>query len=148
MTARGATLAFGGSPWARSAMWRDEARRDELAQRAVALGVSVSVVGASAVGPWVVRIGTQTRVLTFRGSGIHDVIRFGLERWAAGADDSGIAWRAGADKLAHAHPERGRQIWTLCKQSAVPENAAHPEKRRCEACWTALDGRVKVRVAA
>ena len=144
MSARGATLAFGGSPWARNAMWQDRDRRDELAQRAVALGVGVSVVGASETGPWVVRIGTNARVLTFRGSGIHDVIAFGLDRWAAGADDTGVSWRAGADKLAHAHPGRGRQIWTLCKQRAVDERTAHPEKRRCQACWTALDGRVRV----
>ena len=141
------TLAFGGSPWARNAMWQDNERSDALRLRATGLGVGVSVVGHTAKGPWVVRIGTGSRVLTFRGSGIHDVVEFGLERWAAGADDTGIAWRGGADRLAHAHPSRGRVIWTLCKQTAVPENSAWPELRRCNACWSALDGRIRVAAA-
>lgn len=140
---RGA-LTFGGSPWARQAMWRDTDRTDALRMRATGLGVNVSVVAKTAGGPWVVRIGSTSRTLTFRGSEIHDVVEFGLERWAAGADDTGINWRGGADRLAHAHPGRGRQVWTLCKQTAVPENAVWPELRRCDDCWRALDGRVRV----
>lgn len=128
-------------------MWQDHERSDQLRERAAVLAVDVSVVGHTAKGPWVVRIGTVTRVLTFRGSGIHDVVDFGLDRWAAGADDTDIAWRGGADRLAHAHAPRGRVIWTLCKQTAVPENTVWPELRRCNACWLALDGRVRVAAA-
>ena len=140
---RGATLQFGGSSWARDAMWQDRERSAELGHRALELRVNVSVVGSSPRGPWVVRVWSATRTLSFRGSEIHDTIAFGLDRWAAGADDHGIAWRAGADRLAHAHPGRGRQIWTLCRQQAVPENMAHPERSRCRACWMALDRDVR-----
>ena len=44
------TLAFGGSPWARNAMWQDTERSDALRLRASGLGVGVSVVGHTAKG--------------------------------------------------------------------------------------------------
>lgn len=139
---RGATVQFGGSPWARQAMWQDQERTAELGRRARELGANVSVVGKTERGPWIVRVMRGGRVLMFKGSDVHDVLAFGLDRWAAGADDHGIAWRAGADALGHAHLTRGRVIWTLCKQRAVDERAVHPERSRCQACWQALDRRV------
>lgn len=138
---RGARLQFGGSPWARWALLADEDRAIALAHEAQRQGVSVGMIGKTQTGPWVVRVGAGSRVLRFTGDNLHDTVAFGLERWAAGADDSGIAWRGGVDRLAHAHPVRGRQIRTLCEQAAVPENAVWPELRRCNACWRALDRR-------
>jgi hypothetical protein len=139
---RGARIAFSGSPWARQEMFRDQAATLALAERAQALRCNVSIVGATAAGPWVVRVGNSTRTLTFRGSVLADTIAFGLDRWAAGASDHGVRWTAGADRLGHAHAGRGRVVWTLCKLPAVPENSAWPEKRRCDDCWRALDRRI------
>lgn len=140
---RGATVQFGGSPWARAAMWQDQDRTTELGRRARELEASVSVAGKTPNGPWHVRVMRGSRVLVFRGYDVHDVVAFGLDRWAAGADDRGIAWRAGPDALGHAHPTRGRVIWTLCRQRAVDERATHPERSRCQACWRALDRDVR-----
>lgn len=142
---RGATIQFGGSPWGRAALLEDRDRAVELATRATGMGVSVSILGKTERGPWVVRIGTG-RILRFAGRELHDTIEFGLDRWAAGADDTGIRWAAGPDGLGHAHVKRSP--WTLCKVSAIGEQFVHPERARCQACWRALDRRPAAQGAA
>jgi hypothetical protein len=137
-TTRGATFTFGGSPWARQALLEDRDRAVELAHLAQALRVSVSMVGKAEHGPWVVHVRSSSRSLRFAGAGLHDVVEFGLDRWAAGADDAGIRWLAGADGLAHGQPT-GRATWTLCHRPALDERFRHPERHRCQACWRALD---------
>jgi hypothetical protein len=143
---RGATLQFGGSPWARQAMWQDRERSAELGHRALELGVNVSVVGKTELGPWVVRVWTSRRALRFAGDDVHATVAFGLGRWAAGADDTGIRWTAGLDRLAHGHA--GRSPWTLCHQRAIDQRFGHPELRRCQACWRALDRDVRAAAGA
>jgi hypothetical protein len=146
--ARGATTNFEASPWARGELLLDRDRAAELGQRALGMGVQVSIVGKTIGGPWVVHVWTKSRSLRFAGYKVHDVVEFGLERWAAGADDTGVRWTAGADKLAHAHPARGRAVWTLCKLTAVDERFRHPERTRCQACWRALDRDVRAAAGA
>jgi len=136
---RGARLNFGGSPWARQALLR-EPQAVALAERAGELRVHVSITGRSEAGPWVVAIYNRTRTLRFAGHDLSAVIGFGLDRWAAGADDSGIRWSAGPDKLAHGH--RGPRHETLCGLPWTDSKYAHPERSRCNECWRALDRRV------
>jgi hypothetical protein len=138
---RGATLHFEASPWGRGALLADADRAVLLGQKAVELRVRVGIIGRAERGPWVVRIGTSSRVLRFAGHKLHDLIEFGLERWAAGADDTGIRWTAGPDHLSHGHP-KARSPWTLCKRPALDEREAWPERSRCQDCWRALDRRV------
>lgn len=133
---RGATFQLGSSPWAREALLADPHRAAEIGGLAIKLRVRVSVLGKSAKGPWVVYIRTTTRSLRFAGHDIHETIAFGLERWAAGADDTGVRWTAGPDGLAHGHRAAGR---ALCGASPVSEKFRHPERMRCQACWRALD---------
>ena len=142
------TIELHGSPWARQELLADRDRAIALSHRALELRVTVSIVGKGQHGPWVVTVWTRSRSLRFAGHELHDVVEFGLERWAAGADDTGIRWTAGADKLAHAHPARGRAVWTLCKLTAIDERFRHPERARCQACWRALDRDVRAAAGA
>lgn len=135
---RGATLTFGGSPWARAAL-EAEPDRDQLAKRALEIGAHVGIVAKTPQGPWMVNVWNRDRTLRFRGDRLGEVIAFGLERFAAGADDTGIRWVAGPDGLAHAH--RGPRADTLCDLPWTDERFAHPERARCRDCWRALDRR-------
>ena len=47
-----------------------------------------------------------------------------------------ITWRAGVDRIAHAHT---RPPWTLCGLAAVAEPLAWPELRRCLGCRNLAD---------
>lgn len=136
---RGATVQFGDSPWSRAALMADEDRAIALAHEAQRLGVNVVLRGRDPRGPWTVRILKGARNLVFRGRDIHETIQFGLERWAAGADDSRVQWLAGPDQVGHAQVKRGRPSWTLCLRPALDERFKHPESTRCRYCWQALD---------
>jgi len=143
------TIELHGSPWARQALLQDRDRAVALGHRALDLGISVSIVGKTERGPWTVRVGRNNgRLLTFRGHELHDIVEFGIDRWAAGADDTGVRWTADADALAHAHPGRGRAVWTLCKLPAIDERFRHPERSRCQACWRALDRNARAAAGA
>lgn len=140
---RGATFQLTGSPWAREALGLDPARAAELGHRALSLRVKVGIVGKSETGPWVVRVRRGERDLRFAGHELLDVVAFGLDRWVAGADATGIRWAAGPDRLAHGH--RKGSARALCGASPISPQFQHPERSRCQACWEALDG---IRVAA
>jgi hypothetical protein len=43
-----------------------------------------------------------------------------------------IAWRADADRIAHAHQPKAPR--TLCGELVIPERFAWPPLRRCLAC--------------
>lgn len=131
------------TPWARDALATDPMRSLELGTRAGELGAEVSVNAKSPHGPWIVRVGKGSRTLTFRGHVLFETVAFGLDRWAAGADDTGIAWVAGSDGLAHAQLDRGRVVWALCHRPALDQRYRHPERLRCQACWRALDRDVR-----
>jgi hypothetical protein len=140
---RGAVLQFGGSPWGREAFLADPERAARLGHRALDLGVRVGVLAKAPGGPLVVTVRRGPRILLFRGRDVFGLIEFGLERWAAGADDTGIRWAAGPDGLAHGH--RKTDPRALCAASPIDERYRHPERGRCQACWRALD---RVSVAA
>jgi hypothetical protein len=132
---RGATITL--SPWAGA--WLAIGDRAELGQRALELGVHVNAVAKEQRGPFVVHVFDRSRTLRFAGHKLAELIRFGLDRWAAGADDRGVRWSAGADALAHGHI--GPRADTLCGLPWTDEQFAHPERSRCAECWRALDGR-------
>lgn len=146
MTGRIPRYDFGGSPWARAEVLRDPIGNGVVHELAAQQRVNVSMVGKTARGPWVVTVWNSQRSLRFAGSSLLATAAFGVDRWIAGADDHGIRWTAGADKLAHGHATRSPR--TLCKQEAIDERRAHPELRRCQECWRALDGRMKRKAVA
>lgn len=134
------TGSFAATPWARGALLRDPGRAALAAIRAQELGASVSIIGARNKGPWVVRVGDRKRTLRFAGYDLHLTLEFGLDRFAAGADDTAIVWMADSDGLGHGH--RFRATRTLCGLPRVDERYKHPESARCHACWRALDRKV------
>ena len=139
---RGATFQFDGSPWARDVLLEQQDRSVGLAHRAGDLGANVVLRGRSAGGPWVVKVIGRDRHLVFAGRDLVELLEFGLERFARGADDTGIRWIAESDGVAHGQPERGRAVWTLCHRPALDERLKHPERIRCLDCWRALDREV------
>lgn len=54
---------------------------------------------------------------------------------------AGHRWVADRDGIAHAHPERGRAIRTLCRLPAIDEQFARPAIVRCPICSGIAAGR-------
>lgn len=52
----------------------------------------------------------------------------------------GFRWIAERDGEAHATPNRGRPIRTLCGRQAVDERYARPPVTRCTRCQEVADG--------
>lgn len=49
-----------------------------------------------------------------------------------------VRWAAGADRVAHAVPARGRWVRTACGLPATDERLTWPEVTRCAKCSAAL----------
>jgi hypothetical protein len=47
-----------------------------------------------------------------------------------------VTWRAGRDRVAHAHTPRATR--TICGEPVVAENLSWPELRHCMVCTAAL----------
>ena len=53
----------------------------------------------------------------------------------------GYQWIADSDRIAHAHPQRGRATRALCGRPAIDPRYGHPAAVRCPACQEVVDGR-------